>query len=99
MHSTAELRPNIRQAQPSDKASWLQLRRSLWPRCSDAKHALEMSQLLKSGGVVFVAEDDQAKLIAFAEVSLRNDHVDGASISPVPYLEAWFVEAAFRQKG
>src|SRR6266581_3900307 len=99
MHSTAELRPNIRQARPADKASWLQLRRALWPRCSDAKHALEMGQLLKSGGAVFVAEDDQAKLIGFAEVSLRQDHVDGASICPVPYLEAWFLEAAFRKQG
>ena len=37
--------------------------------------------------------------IGFAEVSLREDHVDGASISPVPYLEAWFVEASFRKQG
>ena len=90
--------PRIRQAQPSDKASWLNMRRSLWPRCSDAKHHLEMGQLLKSGGVVFVAEDERARLIGFAEVSLRHDHVDGASICPVPYLEAWFVEAAFRKQ-
>ena len=75
------------------------MRRSLWPRCSEAKHDLEMRQLLKSGGVVFVAEDDQAKLVGFAEVSLRQDHVDGASICPVPYLEAWFVEAASRKQG
>ena len=58
-----------------------------------------MGQLLKSEGVVFVAENDQAELIGFAEVSLRQDHVDGASISPVPYLEAWFVEASFRMQG
>jgi len=58
-----------------------------------------MSQLLQSGGVVFLAENDQAQLMGFAEVSLRRDHVDGASISPVPYLEAWFVEAPFRKQG
>jgi len=91
--------PRIRQAQPDDKAFWLHLRRSLWPHCSDGKHDLEMGQLLKSGGVVLVAEDGQGKVIGFAEVSLRRDHVDGASISPVPYLEAWFVEAAFRKQG
>src|SRR6267378_1389111 len=91
--------PRIRQAQRDDQASWLHLRRSLWPHCSDHKHHLEMGQLLKSDGVVLVAENDQAKLIGFAEVSLRQDHVDGASISPVPYLEAWFVEASFRKQG
>src|SRR5438093_6005557 len=89
----------IRQARPEDKASWARLRRALWPDCSEHKHRLEIRQLLDSDGVVFVAEDDQGKLIGFAEVSLRRDHVDGASISPVPYLEAWFVEAAFRKQG
>lgn len=91
--------PRIRQLQPDDRTAWLRLRRSLWPDCSDHKHDLEMRQLLKSGGVVFGAEDSQAGLIGFAEVSVRRDHVDGASISPVPYLEAWFVEASFRKQG
>ena len=91
--------PRIREAHPEDKSSWLGLRRLLWPHCSDQKHELEIGQVLGSDGVVFVAEDDQANLIGFAEVSLRSDHVDGASISPVPYLEAWFVEAAFRKQG
>jgi aminoglycoside 6'-N-acetyltransferase I len=89
----------IRKAQPVDKDSWLNMRHSLWPQCSDHKHALEMDQLLKSDGVVLVAEDYQGNLVGFAEVSLRHDHVDGASISPVPYLEAWFVEARFRKQG
>jgi aminoglycoside 6'-N-acetyltransferase I len=75
------------------------LRRLLWPHCPDAKHELEIAQLEKSGGVVFVAEDASSNLIGFAEVSLRQDHVDGASICPVPYLEGWFVAAAFRKQG
>ena len=58
-----------------------------------------MDQLLKSEGAVFLAEDTQGSVIGFAEISLRHDHVDGASISPVPYLEAWFVEASFRRQG
>ena len=91
--------PCIRRAQPGDKAAWLRLRRALWPLCSDHKHNLEIGQLLRSDGVVFVAENDQADLIGFAEVSLRHDHVDGASICPVPYLEEWFVEAPFRRQG
>ena len=91
--------PHIRQARPDDRASWARLRRALWPHCSDHKHNLEVEQLLRSDGVVFVAEDHQGSLIGFAEVSLRHDHVDGASICPVPYLEGWFVEASFRKQG
>ena len=90
---------HIRQARPEDKTAWLRLRRSLWPRCSEEKHALEIGQLLASKGVVFVVENDSGHLLAFAEVSLRHDHVDGATISPVPYLEAWFVEEGFRKQG
>ncbi len=89
----------IRQARPEDKASWLLLRRSLWPRCSEQRHDLEMNQLLNSGGTVFLLETNQRQPIGFAEVSLRHDHVDGATICPVPYLEAWFIEAPFRRQG
>lgn len=89
----------IRQAQPEDKPSWLALRRALWPHCSDHRHELEMHQVLQSGGVVFLAEGEHAQRIGFAEVSLRRDQVPGASITPVPYLEAWFVQAGYRNQG
>ena len=91
--------PRIRQARPTDKAAWLRLRHRLWPHCPDDKHDLETDQLLKSKGVVFVAEDKPDNLIGFVEVSLRADHVDGASISPVPYLEGWFVDEPYRKRG
>ena len=89
----------IRRARPADKAGWMRLRHDLWPHCPDYKHALEIDQLLKSKGIALVAEDDAAGLIGFAEVSVRYDHVEGASISPIPYLEGWFVDAAFRKRG
>jgi aminoglycoside 6'-N-acetyltransferase I len=89
----------IRQARPEDRAAWARLRHALWPDCSEHKHRLEICQVLDSEGVVFVAENDDKKLIGFAEFSLRSDHVDGASISPVPYLEGWFVEARYRKRG
>ncbi len=89
----------IREARSDDKSAWLHFRRALWPNCSESKHRLEMDQLLNSGGVVFLAENEEGQRIGFAEVSLRRDHVDGASISPVPYLEAWFVEAPSRRQG
>jgi len=90
-------KPSIRLAQAADKPAWLRLRQSLWPECPAHKHALEMRQLLGSDGAVFLAETDQ--VIGFAEVSVRHDHVEGASISPVPYLEGWFVQEAFRGQG
>ena len=91
--------PIVREVGPADKASWLRLRHALWPDCPEHKHALEIDQLLKSDGIVLVAEDGESGLIGFAEVSIRFDHVEGASISPIPYLEGWFVDAAFRKRG
>lgn len=91
--------PRIREALRKDKTAWLRMRRALWPVCPEEKHALEIDQVLGSDGVVFVAENEDGRLIGFAEMSLRHDHVDGATISPVPYLEGWFVDASFRNQG
>lgn len=95
----AEKSLRVREAEPRDRAAWLRLRQELWPDCSDEKNALEMSQVTNSGGVVFVAEDERGNVIAFLDVSLRRDHVDGSTISPVPYLEGWYVRPEFRSRG
>src|SRR5688572_22812261 len=81
-----------------DSADWARLRSALWPDCPAERHALEIEQLLASEGVVALARVE-GELAGFAEVSIRRDHVDGTSASPVPYLEGWFVEEKFRGKG
>lgn len=50
-------------------------------------------------GLVLVAVREDGSLCGFAEVSVRHDHVDGASSAPVAYLEAWYVEPGFRGQG
>jgi aminoglycoside 6'-N-acetyltransferase I len=88
----------IRKATEQDEFSWLALRKLLWPDCPEARHALEIGQLVRSGGVVFVAEDS-AQPVGFAEVSIRHDHVEGTSSAPVPYLEGWYVLPSRRHQG
>jgi aminoglycoside 6'-N-acetyltransferase I len=78
---------------------WLILRKELWPDCPDVQHRLEMEQVLSSSGGVFIAEDQEGRLIGFAEFSIRNDYVPGADTRPVPFLEGWFVDENFRAKG
>ena len=89
----------IRFAAPQDRDQWLLLRRELWPDCPEHKHQLEIDQILSSQGVVFIAERDTSELVGFAEISIRHDHVEGASINPIPYLEGWYVGEQFRRKG
>jgi aminoglycoside 6'-N-acetyltransferase I len=89
----------IRFAAPQDRDQWLILRRELWPDCPEHKHQLEIDQMLSSRGVVVMAEHNEIGMVGFAEISIRHDHVEGASINPIPYLEGWFVNERFRRKG
>jgi aminoglycoside 6'-N-acetyltransferase I len=77
------------------------MRYALWPDCSPERHLLEVQQLILSGdaGVVLVAVRDNGALCGFAELSIRRDHVDGASAVPVAYLEGWCVDPDVRGRG
>src|SRR5688572_25762545 len=85
-------------ARAEDSPAWSRLRAALWPDCPPERHTLEIQQLLASEGLVALAKIND-ETIAFAEVSIRHDHVDGTSISPVPYLEGWYVAEPFRSQG
>ncbi len=88
----------VRLVSKDDREEWAMMRYELWPECPPQKHALEIEQTLASEGVVAMALAG-GKRAGFAEVSIRRDHVEGASISPVPYLEGWYVRPEFRGMG
>lgn len=54
--------------------------------------------MLGSEGVVALAEIG-TEVVGMAEVSIRRDHVEGTTVTPVPYLEGWFVTEAYRRRG
>jgi len=62
------------------------MRSELWPDCPAERRQLEVEQLLSSDGLVVVAEIGDS-LVGFAEASMRRDHVEGTSISPVAYVK------------
>lgn len=68
----------VRAATTEDRAAWIRLRYVLWPDCPEEKHRIEIDQLLRSDGVVLLAEKGTAALIGFAEVSLRRVVLPGA---------------------
>lgn len=88
----------VRPAAEADRDDWIAMRAALWPDCPQARHRLEIGQLLHSAGLVALATADGAAA-GFAEVSVRSDHVEGTAHSPVPYLEGWYVAPAFRGRG
>lgn len=77
----------------------MDLRKALWPDCPQDRHALEIEQVLRSNGVVYLAENSEGTTVGFAEASIRRDHVEGTSSAPVPYLEGWYVEPKYRRQG
>lgn len=92
------MNPVIRCATLGDRAAWVRLRRRLWPDCPAARHRLEVKQLLSGDGVIALA-CVHGKVVGFAEVSIRGDHVEGTTATPVPYLEGWYVLPHFRGRG
>ena len=89
----------IRKAHGADREAWFRMRTELWPDCAGDRHELEIEQLVESGGITLVAEDDADALRGFIEISIRRDHVPGASSTPIPYIEGWYVDAAMRGQG
>ncbi len=89
----------IRKAKDVDRETWFCMRTELWPDCRGERHELEIEQLIESGGVVLVAEGEDGALRGFVEISVRRDHVPGASSTPIPYIEGWYVDPAARGQG
>jgi aminoglycoside 6'-N-acetyltransferase I len=58
-----------------------------------------MDQLLRSEGIVLLAEGADCRSLGFAEISIRRDHVEGTCSVPVPYLEGWFADPGHRNRG
>jgi aminoglycoside 6'-N-acetyltransferase I len=81
--------------------SWIIIREQLWPDCSRAHHLIEMAQFVATPDrlATFIATDSHNDPIGIAEVSLRADHVNGTSSSPVGFLEGIYVDPANRRQG
>jgi aminoglycoside 6'-N-acetyltransferase I len=80
---------------------WVTLRRALWPDATEAEHRREAEALLARGGeaAAFIARDALGRAIGFAEATLRRDHVNGCSTSPVAFLEGILVRPEWRRQG
>lgn len=77
------------------------MRQALWPSAS-GEHAEEIASFFRGDrrnpAEVLLAVDDSARVIGFAEVSIRS-YAEGCYSGRVAYLEGWFVEAGDRRKG
>jgi aminoglycoside 6'-N-acetyltransferase I len=95
----------VRLGKRSDGNQLATMRSILWPDVSLEEHLKEIDNALdvRTSGTlpmaVLVAENEEGTLIGFLEVGMRS-HADGCNPArPVGFVEGWFVQEAFRNRG
>jgi aminoglycoside 6'-N-acetyltransferase I len=93
----------IRPVTLDDKPEWLRMRLALWPDSAPEQEATEMDALLAGYPsptlmAAFVAVRPEGGLCGLAEVSIH-ESAPGCETDRVGYLEAWYVDEAWRDRG
>jgi aminoglycoside 6'-N-acetyltransferase I len=93
------MRATIRVATELDLEDVVALAFALWPD-EDEEDLLDSlaASIDADAEIVFLAVVD-GESVGFAAASLRTDYVEGASSSPVGYLEGVYVDEAYRRRG
>ena len=86
----------IRLAEAPDKAAWLAMRQSLWPK--EPGLADELDKLLEREDFMVWLALDGSTPIGFAEASIRA-FANGCDTQPVAFLEGIWVDDAHRRQG
>ena len=93
---------DVRAATPSDKQTWLHMRRALWPEDEGDSHAREIDEFfagtLNMPLEVLLACDGSGNAIGFAELSIR-PYAEDCVTDRVAYLEGWYVAPGARRQG
>jgi aminoglycoside 6'-N-acetyltransferase I len=95
----------IRSAVPEDVEGLADLCFALWPESPRDEHRQELVEILAGRNpstlplVHFVAEATDRRLVGFLQAGLRS-HADCCDVSrPVGYIEGWYVDQAWRNRG
>ena len=90
----------IRLLQDHDETEWMRLRFTLWPHYTLPDMLAEMAVVRADveHQPVFVAVDPDGALCGLMEVAIHPS-APGCATNLVGYLEAWYVDPAWRQQG
>jgi aminoglycoside 6'-N-acetyltransferase I len=80
---------------------WLALREVLWTDCPHEQQLLEMAEhvAVPHRFADFIAYSDRGTPLGLAEAAMRTDYVNGATSSPVAFLEGIYVLPEARRQG
>ena len=70
---------------------WVRLRQALWPDETIEEHRRYAASMVDrpTDAIVYLAQEEDGNIVAFAEATLRRDYVNGCSTSPVGFLEGF----------
>jgi len=92
----------VRPVTAFDRDAWAAMRADLWPEDSVEAHVAEVGRFLEGAvrepWAVLVAEEEDGRLVGFAELSIRA-YAEGCSSDRVGYLEGWYVAPRARGGG
>ena len=84
----------------SDLPDWLEMALALWPHESkEDMESLFHTLLVSENDEMLIARTDEGIAVGFANISIRNDYVEGSNSSPVGYIEGIYVKPEFRKQG
>jgi aminoglycoside 6'-N-acetyltransferase I len=90
----------IRLARAADVEALAVLRLALWPDEPLAVRRAEAeANVARADGLATFVAEVEGEVVAFAEVSLRYDYVNGCESSPVAFLEGIYVRPQHRGRG
>jgi aminoglycoside 6'-N-acetyltransferase I len=96
------MKPNglhIAAVSPDDFETWVIFSLALFPKASKTEMEADLHRINQLDKYqTFMAKMD-GQAIGYTTVTLRTDHVEGASTSPVGYMEAIYVLPEFRKLG
>lgn len=72
---------------------------ALWPDCLFDEESNNFKQMLSAENETCFLAREQNFYIAFSQVSIRTDYVEGSTTSPIGYLEGIYVKPEHRSKG
>ncbi|MHB9019706.1 MAG: aminoglycoside 6'-N-acetyltransferase [Minisyncoccota bacterium] len=79
---------------------WVVMGVALWPHHTKNEISKEFNkQLLASKYKTFISLNENNEPIAFINLSLRTDYVEGSKFSPVGYVEGIYVKPKYRKLG
>lgn len=83
-----------------DFNDWVKMGIALWPQYPEKETEEAFKQILKSRvQTAFLCKTDNNEPVAFINLSLRSDYVEGATMDPVGYIEGIYVKPAYREMG